>query len=673
MVGTNKNKIFVLDIGTRSVIGLVAEEKEEGLEIIASEYIEHKQRAMIDGQIHDVEQVSKVVKKIKECLERKIETPLKQVAVAAAGRALKTVRTSAFEELGSLEEINREKVLGLELSAVQEAQKILLHQEDSKEHFNYHCVGYSVVYYELDGDRIGNLNGQKGRNIGVEILATFLPRVVVDSLFSVLQRADLEMMSLTLEPIAASMVVIPPNMRMLNVALVDIGAGTSDIAISANGSIVGYEMVPMAGDEITEKICEKYLLDFGVGEIVKRELTTQKEILFANILGKEQRVASHEIIDFLDETVSTLAKEISEKILLLNQKPPQAVICIGGGSLTPLLPEKLAGVLELSPDRVAVRGREIISSIEGEENLNGPVAVTPIGIVLTAYNNQGLGFSKVTVNNQVVRLFEVNRGTVADSLLAAGINMKKVYPRLGKALTVSVNGKLKIIRGTKGSDAVIQVNGQTADLETPVQSNDVIYFEEAVNGQDATGCIRDVINEPSQLTVHINGKTLAIKPLILMNDQVVDLDDELVNDARITCDCPDTLGMVLSLAGMEHINESGCQIIVNGREANFDQIIYDDDEITVIDGLTEGFSDVVKETETIEESDEGVTTLFVNDEQVVIPRKNIIFADVLTYINFSVNPPGPGSILITQVNGISAEFTTPLKDADRVSLYWQQL
>lgn len=55
------------------------------------------------------------------------------------------------------------------------------------------------------------------------------------------------MVNLTLEPIAAIQVAIPEMYRMLNIALVDVGAGTSDISVTRDGSIIAYGMIPIAG------------------------------------------------------------------------------------------------------------------------------------------------------------------------------------------------------------------------------------------------------------------------------------------------------------------------------------------------------------------------------------------------------------------------------------------
>ena len=84
--------IFALDIGTRSIIGLVGTVQDEKLQVLAIDKEEHARRAMIDGQIENIEKVSALAKKVKKRLEDKVHTKLKRVSVAAAGRALRTSR-----------------------------------------------------------------------------------------------------------------------------------------------------------------------------------------------------------------------------------------------------------------------------------------------------------------------------------------------------------------------------------------------------------------------------------------------------------------------------------------------------------------------------------------------------------------------------------------------------
>ena len=83
--------IFALDIGTRMVMGLLmTKNNDQAIEIVASARTEHRQRAMYDGQVHDVDEVARAVLQVKESLEKKCNVTLRRVAVAAAGRALKT-------------------------------------------------------------------------------------------------------------------------------------------------------------------------------------------------------------------------------------------------------------------------------------------------------------------------------------------------------------------------------------------------------------------------------------------------------------------------------------------------------------------------------------------------------------------------------------------------------
>ncbi|WP_326938315.1 cell division protein FtsA [Alkalihalobacillus alcalophilus] len=360
--------LFALDIGTRSVVALLLQPHEDQFELIDIEIIEHKERSMLDGQIHDIPAVAAAIKKVKETLEEK-HGPLKKVCVAAAGRSLKTRRAQFELDVKGKPILNPEDVLHLELSAVQKAQFELAQTEIKESSLHYFCVGYSVLNYQMDGEIIGSLVDQNGDHASVEVIATFLPKIVVESLLSALTRADLELEALTLEPIAAINVLIPPSMRRLNVALVDIGAGTSDIAITDENTVVAYGMVPVAGDEITEAVSDQFLLDFPEAERVKRQIHTEDTIQIADILGFETEYTKEEMVAPIRANIRHLAQKISHEILELNGKPPKAVMLVGGGSLTPELPKHVAELLRLPENRVAIRGIEAIQKLKKQRQI----------------------------------------------------------------------------------------------------------------------------------------------------------------------------------------------------------------------------------------------------------------------------------------------------------------
>ncbi|RHW33235.1 cell division protein [Lysinibacillus yapensis] len=597
-------KLFALDIGTRSVVGIILEEQNNHFHVIDLLMKEHKERAMVDGQIHNVLYVAELLKEIKSELEEK-HGPLPKVSVAAAGRALKTEQASVTINIKNRPIFTEEDINRLELQAVQRAQAKLLSAKEEGKTSHYYCVGYSVLYYKLDGEEIGSLYDQQGDEATVEVIATFLPRVVVESLLAALKRADLEMEALTLEPIAAINVLIPPSMRRLNVALVDIGAGTSDIAITDKGTIVAYGMVPTAGDEITESLSDHYLLDFPVAEKAKRELTTQEHITIQDILGFEQAIPKEAVLQAIFPSIETLALAIGQEILRLNnQAPPKAVMLVGGGSLTPELPREISKILNLPENRVAIRGIDAIQNLTKEDSiLATPELVTPIGIAIAA-KKAPIQYMSVTVNEQVVRLFEMKEMTVADAFLAANIRAQQLYGKPGQGIAVTVNGQDILIPGEHGLAAAILVNGESASTKTIIKNGDVISLIEGRNGQDAKATIQDLMDDALIKNVFINGKHYSIEPIVKINGQHGSIAQQLKDKDRIDIETIDSIETLLHqtqnydlLHNMKpftlHIDgkpvffpECSSKLSINGKPGKLHYPFQNEDKITIEDALS---------------------------------------------------------------------------------------
>ncbi|MFW6022177.1 MAG: cell division FtsA domain-containing protein [Halanaerobiaceae bacterium] len=531
------NLIFTLDIGTRTVIGLVMEHRENQYKILASHVVEHEERAMLDGQIHNVNLVTAQVEKVKTKLEKDLNIKLERVAIAAAGRALKTIDYEESFEFREKKIITEEDVKSLEFSAVQKAQtRLMKDSSEDAEPLDYHFVGYSVTEYYLDGMNISVLEGQKGKTIKTKIISTFLPRVVVDSLLTVINKTGLEVEYLTLEPIAAANVVIPKDMHNFNLALVDIGAGTSDIALTKGGSMLGYAMVPVAGDEITEALAEHYLLDYNTGEKTKRFLSNEGNIKVRNILSQEIDINAEEAFQSIDSIIDSLASQISEAILILNGKPPQAVICIGGGSLTPGLLDGIARFLDISPSRVGVKEYKDIKNVRGEiSGINTAQANTPIGIAISGYiNKTRTNFVNVSVNDIVHQLFTINTATLADALLAAEIDFRVLHGNPGMGMTCTVNGELKVIKGEMGQAGILKYNGvKTTDLKQEISTGDKIEYIPGRSGSDANAVIGDIIPELPTLEIEINNQKYDISPEIYQDGLLVDKDTPVIDGSDI--------------------------------------------------------------------------------------------------------------------------------------------
>ncbi|MGE4284281.1 MAG: cell division protein FtsA [Clostridia bacterium] len=644
------NTIFALDIGTRTVVGIVGMQEKNTFRIIASEVQEHQSRAMMDGQVHDVEQVAIAVEKVKKTLEKKTGMKLDKVAIAAAGRVLRTKQINVQREIDPAKEIDRELVKSLEMEGMQIAQMQLDEELSNEDKMPYYCVGYDTINYYLNNYVIGSLIGHKGKTIGADILATFLPHTIVDSLYSVMKRVDLEVISLTLEPIAAINVAIPKDLRLLNLALIDIGAGTSDIAITKSGSVVAYAMVPVAGDEITELICQNYLIDFNTGEKIKVSLSSSKDsVSFTDIMGNKQTKKTEEIIASIQPAIEFLADTIAQKILEYNKKAPNAVFLVGGGSQISCLPQLIAHRLNLPMERVAVRNRSAVQNVKiSGKKLLGPEAITPIGIAVTAQMQRGQDFIDITVNEKTIRLFNTRNLNVSDALVLIGFNAKDLIGKRGKSLVFEINEEQKTLKGDYGESAQIFVNGKTANLETDIKNNDDITIKPAQIGKSARLSIKEVLEYYADFgsTVKVNGETVSEDYFVQDGDKIETF-QQLSEQLQTTVDSidtpPETSHTEKDLTANKNLEPDASPIIV-------------DDLVTA--SKLSGLPSQLK--------------ISVNGKPLVIDtsKKDFMFVDIFNYIDFDLSNP-QGSIAL-KLNGRQAGFTDLIRTGDDIEIGWEK-
>lgn len=698
--------IFAMDIGTRTVVGIVGIQENDKFKVLAAEIIEHKNRAMMDGQIHDIAEVAFVAQEIKERLEKKLGFNLSKVAVAAAGRVLKTCEVRVERECDMAKEIDQEFISSLEVEGIQKAQFALDEEISKEERTPFYCVGYSVINYYLNGYVISSLAGHKGKKVGADILATFLPHIVVDSMYTVMSRVGLEIVNLTLEPIAAINVTIPKDLRLLNLALVDIGAGTSDIAITRNGSVVAYGMAPIAGDEITEKIAQHYLVDFNTAEKIKLSISEKTDkIAFTDILGIKRNIAVSEIMEVIKPSAEFLAQTISEKILEFNHKAPNAVFLIGGGSQIPGLTGFISSSLGLANDRVVVRGRDVISNIKfNSKKLSGPEAITPFGIAVTAQMQCGKDFMKVTINGQKIRLFNSKKLIVADALILIGFNPSQLIGRTGKSINYELNGVKKAARGGIGKSAEIYVNDKLANLETVLSIGDNIRVLPAEDGSNASLKVFDLVRNPDTRRVSLNGTSITLEPKVFINGKPVDITEAIHDGDIVNIEEVVTIENLLKVC---EINTSGFDVTVNEVAVPEDYVLQDSDvigytpknlqESVVNEDLRDngdyyaeggnetseiGNSDLFSISNDILDKEETVKdvlvsgkclNIIVNGESKSIRSENsqFIFVDIFNYLDFDLSNP-KGNIVL-KLNGKNAGFTDVIKPGDVIDIYWDKL
>ena len=725
--------VFGLDIGTRSIVGTVGYRESTNRFVVVAQVVkEHETRAMLDGQIHDIQAVADTICEVKEQLEKMIGRTLTDVCIAAAGRVLKTVVAKAQMEFTYETVVTEEHIYSLDMLGVENAYE-QLRAETAQGDMKFYCVGYSVIRYFQNEYPISNLEGHKANSIQTELIATFLPEEVVDGLYVAVEKAGLFVANLTLEPIAAINVAIPERFRLLNIALVDVGAGTSDISITNEGSIIAYGMIPAAGDEVTECIAKRYLTEFAEAEQIKCKSTTRKQVTYHDIMGLSQKVSSEEVTEVVAETVRSITKQVADKIIALNGgKPVSAVFVVGGGGKVNGFVESLAEYLELPQERVALRGSEVLGGVQFlQPGIKvDSLLVTPIGICMNFYEQKN-NFIFVTVNEERIKLYDNSKLTAVDAALQVGFPKEDLFPKRGKTVNYTVNGEKRMQRGEAGEAAIVRINEEEGGLSTPIAQNDKIEITPSTTGADAVLEIGQIPEYHAVMQFRFNGKQIRCPRFVRVNGELVSAFYQLQDGDVVEIVDYYTLEQVLEFMdivyrGRVYVNNViaepdtkvydnfsvACEI--KKEEPEYETLMqeYGEDQVpeAVLQGMTQ---DAVDEAEngqqevsdydtTVERTENSAISgeqsghvasqtqsassgsnkqpvsqtvdllITVNRTPVILKnKKEYILVDVLDFYPFDMSVAG-GIRLETKVNGIDADFTTPLKEGDQVTLQWVQ-
>ncbi|MCR5417105.1 MAG: rod shape-determining protein [Pseudobutyrivibrio sp.] len=689
-----KDIVFGLDIGTRNVIGTVGYLDGEEFHVIAQALREHDTRAMLDGQIHDIGRVGATCAEVKEALEEATGLTLTEVCIAAAGRVLRTVTTHVDMDYPEETVVKGEDLHTLDMMGIEQAGKELKGAENDK--YKFFCVGYSTVKYYLNGDVFSSLEDHKADMIGEDIIVTFLPEDVVDGLYSAVGKAGLSVANLTLEPIAAINVAIPQNFRMLNIALIDVGAGTSDICVTRDGSIIAYGMIPMAGDELTEVLVHEYLVDFATAETIKRASTEGGEITYEDIMGITHTIKSQDVWKLTDPVMQKIASEVSDKIKELNGgKSVSAAFVVGGGGKIHGFTEALSKDLKIVNERVALRGEEVMKNIvfEQEDIKKDSLLVTPIGICLNYYETKN-NFIMIHFNGEMMKLYDNGQLTIVDAAMQAGFSADQLFPRRGREVNFKVNGVSRMIRGTEGESAIVKMNGKSVGINTPLEFNCDIELIPSTEGAGGNGTIADLEEFTTEyLYFTVCGHRVKCPKFVEVNGSMVPPTYTIKEGDVIETRAYYTVGQLAEF--MDVSIDDRYEILVNSRPSSYDTLVY---ENFVIDwttttpvayagdyivedgeGLPEGYepeedsesSDTITDIHTKMKVETVDIPVKINGKNMVLSgKKDYIFVDIFNLIDFDTNA-GNGRAVVTKINGSKCCYADKLHPNDEVEVFWK--
>jgi cell division protein FtsA len=237
-----KNLIVGLDIGTSKIIAIVAEVKPEGgFEVIGMG--SHSSRGLKKGVVVNIEATVSAIQRALEEAELMADCKIREVYTGIAGSHIKS-----FNSHGMVA-IKDKEVSRLDVDRVMETAKAVNILNDQQV---LHVLNQEFI---IDGQEdVREPIGMSGIRLEVKVHIVTGAVSAAQNIMKCVRRCGLEVRDLVLQPLASALAVLSEDEKELGVCLVDIGGGTTDIAVFTHGAIRHTAVIPIAGDQITNDI-----------------------------------------------------------------------------------------------------------------------------------------------------------------------------------------------------------------------------------------------------------------------------------------------------------------------------------------------------------------------------------------------------------------------------------
>jgi cell division protein FtsA len=270
--------------------------------------------------------------------------------------------------------------------AIHEAERAIT-WETGLPNVDIRLVHAAVTGASIDGYPVTNPIGFQGRHVRIGIFNAFAPLVHLGALESVAAALDLELLEIVAEPYAVARVLGPDQTKAAGALFIDVGGGTTDVALVRSGGIEGTRMFALGGRAFTKSIADRMELPFPRAEALKVD--------YARGLGEaDERAAVAQIIAD-DITVWAAGVELVLEELSGGELLPSRVHMCGGGSRLPevraaLRHEDFWRHLPFSrpPDVQLMSPAQIESITDATRLLVDQQDVTPLGLAYQAIETQ---------------------------------------------------------------------------------------------------------------------------------------------------------------------------------------------------------------------------------------------------------------------------------------------
>ena len=373
------NLYMAIDVGTTKVCTLIAQVSPDGeLEIVGTGV--EPSRGMRKGLVVDIEEMKQAVKDSVEQASSGLGRDLPGACIGVTGAHIFSVHTN-----GTLNNLNGDPTKTITRSEMD----LVVKQSYPKVAFGQELLHVIPQNYTVDNvDGVRNPVGLKGHQLSVESHAVVGEAASLENVVHAVEGAGLQVKSMVLEPLASAEAVLSAEEQETGVVLVDIGGGTSDLAIFMGGVMAQTAVIPVGGFQFTNDLvvslgipyeeAEKVKVNHGhaIPDMVDRDETVE-------IKGYDGEWPHLVHAKNLSRTLNDRTDELLRLVLIklkesgLRVIPPAGVVFTGGGANIPGL-EEMAKDMMPGPVRIA-QPKDILGL---PDTLKSPTYSTSIGILL---------------------------------------------------------------------------------------------------------------------------------------------------------------------------------------------------------------------------------------------------------------------------------------------------
>lgn len=329
----SNDTILALDIGTEFVKAVIARQtKDHTLDIIGVGKAHQDSSNMYAGAIADIPGVANVCEKALSQAERMAGTTSKLTVVGIAGELIKGNTSTVRYRRKSGNKPLSEQEMALIIKRVQdragEQARKEIADETNNPNVEVRLINSAIVSITIDGYKISNPIGFKGTDIVLQFYTAFAPLVHISAIEKVCAELSLDLLAVAVEPFAVCRACLGDELDSnFSGIVMDIGGGTTDIAVVDDGGVEGTKMFGIGGRSFTHQIAEALNVDFDTAEKYKLSVNNPTKVP-ADLRDKMLLAIQRNLAVWLSGVQITL-----EEFQLTEMLPNKILLCGGGAGL----------------------------------------------------------------------------------------------------------------------------------------------------------------------------------------------------------------------------------------------------------------------------------------------------------------------------------------------------